>query len=335
MNNRLLILLLLSALLVSCSVSRKAGQIMTVTGLVQKSEMGATLTHEHVLVDFIGADQANETRYDRDTVFENVLPFLLEVRGLGVKTFVECTPLYLGRDPVLLKRLSEKSGLHILTNTGFYGANNNKFIPEEMKMKAAEDIAGIWIDEWKSGIGNTGVRPGFIKIGVDGGPLSEFHSRLVKAAAITHLKTGLAIASHTGAHVPAFQQMELLIESGVSPDAFIWVHANSEKDLSKLVEGAGNGAWISLDFLSEENVSDIVSIIKYLNEHNCLHKVLLSHDAGWYDPGKAGGGNFRGFTTLSRLLVPALKAAGFSQDQIDKLLIKNPANAFEIKVRRN
>ncbi|MGH8020026.1 MAG: phosphotriesterase, partial [Opitutaceae bacterium] len=41
---------------------------------------------------------------------------------LGVETLVECTPAYVARDPKLLARLSEASGLHVLTNTGLYGA---------------------------------------------------------------------------------------------------------------------------------------------------------------------------------------------------------------------
>ena len=35
----------------------EAPQIMTVTGPVAPAQMGQTLIHEHVLVDFIGADK--------------------------------------------------------------------------------------------------------------------------------------------------------------------------------------------------------------------------------------------------------------------------------------
>ena len=86
--------------------------IETVTGPIEADRLGLTLMHEHVLVDFIGADQVGPGRYDADQAFATVLPHLKQVRTLGCDTLVECTPAYLGRDPVLLKRLSEASGIH-------------------------------------------------------------------------------------------------------------------------------------------------------------------------------------------------------------------------------
>jgi phosphotriesterase-related protein len=60
----------------------------------------------------------------------------------------------------------------------------------------------------------------------------------------------------------------------------------------------------------------------------------LSHDAGWYDPAKENGGEFRGYTTLFEKLLPALRKEKFSEKEINQLLVINPARAFEIKVRR-
>ena len=77
--------------------------IMTVNGPVPSKEMGTTLTHEHVLVDFIGADSISKQRWNRDKVIEKVLPFLEQIKTLGCKTFIECTPAFLGRDPVFTK----------------------------------------------------------------------------------------------------------------------------------------------------------------------------------------------------------------------------------------
>lgn len=59
-----------------------------------------------------------------------VLPYLLEVKKHGVRTILDCTPSFLAKDPLLLKTLSEKSGIQILTNTGFYGAVGGKYLPD-------------------------------------------------------------------------------------------------------------------------------------------------------------------------------------------------------------
>src|SRR5918994_8017486 len=103
--------------------------IQTVRGVIPAGRLGITLMHEHVLVDFIGADEVSASRYDADQAFAAVLPHLQQARALGCETLVECTPAYLGRDPALLRRLSEASDIHILTNTGYYGAATDRYLP--------------------------------------------------------------------------------------------------------------------------------------------------------------------------------------------------------------
>ena len=80
--------------------------VMTVLGAVAPDALVVTLPHEHVMVDFIGAEKAGRDRYDADEVFETALPHLQQVRKLGCRTLVECTPAYIGRDAALLRRLS-------------------------------------------------------------------------------------------------------------------------------------------------------------------------------------------------------------------------------------
>ena len=75
-------------------------------------------------------------------------------------------------------------------------------------------------------------------------------------------------------------------------------------------------------------------IVAYLKQEKCLNKVLVSHDAGWYDPGKPEGGEFRGYTTLFRRLIPALEQEGFAESDIIQLIQHNPANAFSIGVKK-
>jgi phosphotriesterase-related protein len=314
--------------------TKEEGIIMTVNGPISSKEMGVSLIHEHILVDFIGADSITARRWDKSEVIDRSLPFLRQIKQLGCQTFIECTPEFLGRDPLLLKSLSDSSGLNILTNTGYYGAVNNKYIPQHAFFETADQLAARWILESDYGIDGSGVKPGFIKTGVENGNLSDFHKKLVVAAARTHLKTGLTIASHTGPAIPAFEQLDILHNEGVAPEAFIWVHAQSENDISTHVKAAKMGAWISLDGLSEDNLEDYVMMIKNLKENNLIKRVLLSHDAGWYDPGKKNGGDYRGYTTLFEKLIPFLRKENFSEKEINQLLVINPSEAFKIGVHR-
>ncbi|MBK1880079.1 phosphotriesterase family protein [Pelagicoccus mobilis] len=324
----------LALLLATHAIARP--QIMTVAGMIDAEDFGKSLIHEHILVDFIGAAETGYHRWDRAAAAKAMLPYLEELAPHGIQSFVECTPAYIGRDPILLKTLSDQSGLHIVTNTGYYGARQNKFLPEHAHTETADQLAARWTLEWTDGIEDTGIKPGFIKIGVDRGSLSDLHKKLVIAAAKTHLETGLTIASHTGPGPAALEQIELLKEHGVSPSAFIWVHAHNETDLSNHLEAAQQGAWISLDGIRFRSVERIFDQIENLRAHDHLDRILLSHDAGWYRPEEADpASKVRPYTDLFALLLPRLQEAGYTQNEIDQLLIRNPAKALTIQVRKH
>jgi phosphotriesterase-related protein len=251
---------------------------------------------------------------------------------------MECTPAYLGRDPWILESLSNKSGMHLLTNTGYYGAHGNRFIPSERLELTADELAQIWVDEFENGIEGSGVKPGFIKIAVDGSDtLSPVHHKIIRAAALAHLQTGLVIASHTGPDGPAFEQISVLQDHGVDPSGFIWVHAQGGS-LEGNIRAAELGAWVSLDNVnlnrepgSTYDVHWYAKRIRELKEAGYLHRVLISHDAGWFKPEEAGGGSFRGFTGIFTALIPALEQEGFTPEDIHHLLEVNPVNAFSIR----
>jgi phosphotriesterase-related protein len=315
------------------TATRSQATIMTVRGPIAMEQMGMTLPHEHVLVDFIGADQASPDRYDRDAVFEAVLPHVQQLRTLGGQTLIECTPAYLGRDPRLLEWLSEATGLHILTNTGYYGARDDQHLPAHAFSESADALAARWMRDWEEGLDGTDIRPGFMKIGVDSGPLSDVDRKLVQAAARAHRRTGLTIAAHTGPAVPAFEELDVLKREGVDPSAWIWVHAQAEQDTTRHVEAARRGAWVEFDGLGPDQIERYVALAAAMKEHGLLHRVLVSHDAGWYHVGEPGGGAFRPYDTVFTGLMPALSNAGFTDAEIRQVVVTNPAEAFAVRVR--
>ena len=309
-------------------LSRPTPTINTVTGPVSVSKMGLTLIHEHILVDFIGADKISSERWERAKVVAKMLPYLQNLKRLGVKTLVECTPAYLGKDPLLLRELSEKSGVQILTNTGYYGAVDNKFLPAHAHTETADQLADRWVREYETGIDETGIKPGFIKISVNPGPLSELHRKLITAAARTHKRTGLVIYSHTGPYVPAFEQIEVLKQEGVPAGAFVWVHAQGN-NMVHYARAVREGAWISLDGLDNNNVDNYAQTLLLMKENKFLHRTLLSHDAGWYDPAKPDGGTIdRDFTVLFTKLMPVLNRQGFTRKDWQQILVENPKLAL-------
>src|SRR3982750_1423343 len=129
--------------------------VETVRGPVPVAKLGSVLIHEHILVDFIGADKVSPGRYNTGEVLRTALPKLEALRNAGCSTLVDCTPEFLGRDVALLRRISEASGLHILTNTGYYGANGGKHLPSYALEETAEQLAARWSAEVRNGIDGT------------------------------------------------------------------------------------------------------------------------------------------------------------------------------------
>lgn len=318
-------------------------QIMTVNGAIKSEEMGLSLIHEHIMVDWIGADSTGYHRWDRNEIVERAFPYLNELKDYDVTTFLDCTPAYLGRDPYVLKKLSDSTGIHILTNTGYYGSGNNKFVPENAMSASPNDIAAHWIKEYDHGIDGSGIKPGFIKISVENQDnLSQMHENLVRAAALTHLETGLTIVSHTGTDGPAMAQLKVLNDMGVSPSAFVWTHAQNGT-MNGYLQAASLGAWISLDNIKDQpsddpkkpnGISWFVKTLRELKANGILDHILISHDAGWYDIGEKNGGGYRGYTDLFTKLIPQLMENGFTQKDIDLLLKENPKRAYTIHIRK-
>ena len=298
-------------------------------GLAAQSARGraATLIHEHVIVDFIGAAQWKPGRYDPAQVFAAALPHLKDLYAAGCRAMVEATPEHIGRDAALLGRLADASGIDIIPVTGIYGAGNQKFIPDFARTETAGQLAARWQREAGSGIGEAGIRPGLIKTGVNNAPLPEIERKLVLAAALAHKATGLTVASHTSTGKAALEQLDIFAAAGAPPQAFIWVHAQNEKDHALHLRVARAGAWVEFDGIRENTLDWHLECVRTMKDAGLIGRTLISQDSGWYHVGEPGGGAYRGYTLLFREFVPRLKAAGLAAD-VDRLLIENPARVL-------
>ena len=335
--------LALSSALLGANAAETPDQVMTVTGLIPAADLGRTLVHEHVAVDFIGAARTSPDRYDSQLAFELARPHFERLRRDGVKSLVECTPRFIGRNPDLLRRLSRETGLQVLTNTGWYAAVNHRFLPPEAQTESVDQIADRWKREWTDGLDGTGIRPGFLKLGTGNGPLPAVDAKLVRAAARVHRTSGLPIAIHTGDGAAALDELKLLREEGIRPDALIWVHAQNDPGPVQ-IEAARMGTWISLDgySLSGPNVLRYPAMIVAHREAGTLNRVLLSHDDGWAVEGDApsgnkltlfGNGNPTPYSSIFSQLIPDLRARGFTDADVQQLLVVNPRSALTLRPR--
>ena len=315
----------------------KRAEIITVTGAIAPRRLGVCLTHEHVMSTF-GAEPSERAQYDQAALMNQVLPYLKQIKRLGCQTIVDCTTAYFGRDVGLLQRLSQQSGVQIITNTGYYGAADDRYVPDHAHRESAETIAQRWITEFREGIDGTDIRPGFIKIALDSGPVSAIDAKLVRAAALTHAATGLTIACHTGDNSEgAHRALTILQEEGVSPEAWIWTHANKVATIDAIVPAAQSGAWISLDgvqaspkndaYAEESAIDRHIRYLKAMKQRGFLSQVLLSHDGNSFPR----GGPIRPYDAIFTTLLPRLEKEGFTSSDVQQLLVDHPARAFVVR----
>ena len=304
-------------------------RVQTVTGPVAPDDLGITLMHEHVVADLRPPSERVPGDYDRADAVATALPHLKTLREAGCRTLVDPTPIHIGRDPEALRTLAERAGLNIVCATGVYGAADQRFIPEWARSESAEALAERYLEEIKEGIGDSGVRPGIIKTGVNAAtPLPDVERKLVRAAAAASKASGLATASHTGPAAGAFEQLRIIAEVGLDPARFIWVHTQNEADPEMHIEAARRGAWVEFDGVAEDSAERHLYFVRAMADAGFLDRVLISQDAGWYRPGPERGSKFRGYEYLLRAFAPKLRAAGFNAEEIDRLLIGNPARAL-------
>lgn len=314
--------------------ARKSKFIETVLGPIEPDSLGSTLPHEHVMCDFIGAEQTGRQRWDVTAVVNRMRPFLRELKSRGVTGFVDCTPAYIGRDPRVLRALAQQTGLHILTNTGYYGGAGDKFVPPHAHQETADRLSARWQEEWKQGIEGTGVKPGFVKIGVDEvdratGRLSSIDEKLVRAAARTSKQTGLAVVCHTGGGPAGLASTRIFIEEKANPARFIVAHSDRH-GLPVNQEVAELGAWVSFDAISRQPLEEHLALVEAMIQRHA-DRLLLSHDNGWFWVGQENGGEVRDFNYLHDHFQPACRRKGISEATLRQLTVENPAQAFAIR----
>ena len=318
--------------LAGCNTSDGEGfnrELFTVSGPVDAGEIGFALSHEHLMSNF-GLPIDETHNYDEAVLFEQVIPYAKKLHALGVHTIFDYTAAYFGRRADILKTISDSTGILIVTNTGIYGAANDRYIPDYAYLETPEELAARWADEFENGIDGTGIRPGFMKLAFDSGGPSEIDKKLFEAGVLTHLQTGMTIAVHTGSNPNAVHsQLEILDRHKVSPEAWIWTHANWHADTDFLLNVASRGGWISLDGVKEDNIDEYINRLEIFRREELLHKVLLSHDGDAWPM----GAEIRPFHAISTHLLPALRENGFTEEEIKLIFTKNPGMAYGIKIR--
>jgi len=315
---------------------------MTVTGPISSDKLGVTLMHEHFAFAFPGwyADDSLAP-YDREATEAVCLNALKDVKQIGVKTVVDATPADVGgRDPVLLKSLSEKSGINIIAVTGIYTETGGA--PGYYKWQSTmggrnleEDFYELFLKEITVGIGKSGVRAGLIKVATSDPTITAYEETVVKAAVRVSKETGVPIITHTDGATVGPAQQDLFLRLGANPKGIVIGHQNNAGDIGyPLSELQKPDFYIAFDrtnapLMPPGSEDNLISLVK----QGYGNRIMLSHDcilvwlgrpmtrpadwAEWYP------------TSVHKRLIPKMKAAGVTDEQIAAMLVDNPRRLFE------
>lgn len=297
--------------------------VETVLGAVDSSELGVTLSHEHVLVD-----QGNDLRnypwlFDLDATRRVLLEELQQAKAGGIESIIDLTTPDLGRNVRFVQEISREVGIHIVVATGIW-----RDVPRSFWTREPDDIADIFVREIEVGIDDTEIKAGAIKVANDMGGVTPEGELVLRGAARASIRTGCPISTHHWApEKVGLQQLAVFLEEGVPPHQVCIGHSADTDDVDYLDELLHAGVYLSLDRYPGSASSAMPwetrnATVQALIERGWVERLMLGHD---YAPRPVRVGadsapaNPTRYLFLSQVAVPAMQANGVSDEQIDMM----------------
>jgi phosphotriesterase-related protein len=301
--------------------------LITTLGPKTADELGMILPHEHIFVDLGPIAEENWRAATAEEVIPVMKPQIEAIQRQGITALVECTPVGVGRRADIDRAVSEATGLPVVVPTGIY---REPWVPD-WALQASEDELAEWMThELTDEIEESGVQAAWIKVSAGDDGITPAETKILRAAAKAGRATNAIIGSHTIRGRVVRDQLDILEEAGYTAQRFIWIHTQNEADFDLHLEMARRGAWIEYDSVGRGDFDDSwhVDHIRRVLDAGLGEQLLLSHDRGWYDPSKPGGGVPMPYTHLVDSLLPKLREAGIDDATIRQLTYDNPFRAY-------
>lgn len=300
-------------------------QLFTTLGPKSADELGMILPHEHVFVDLRTPETPGYAEAEVEAVVALMAPEIARIQALGVTALVECTTGGVGRRADIDLAVSQATGLPIVVPTGNY---REPWIPEWVKTATEAELEAWMVRELTQRFDEADYRAGWIKISAGDDDITELEARILRAAARAGAQTNAVIGSHTISGRVVLQQLDIVEAEGYRADRFISIHSQEEKDFGLNRAVAARGAWIEYDHVGRAPDAEVAGLIVKALEAGLERQLLLSHDLGWYDPAKPGGGTPRPYSHLGEVMLPRLRDQGIADTALVQLTHRNPFAAF-------
>lgn len=338
------------------------GRVQTVLGPIEPAALGTTLMHEHILWDIrppsqrgaevdqgpeidlcncwkINYGQVKAPRNAILTCEATASREIAELRAAGGRSVVELSCGGLAPDPEGLARVSRSSGVQIVMGCGHYV---DEYQDPANAARSVEDFAAEIVGQVFEGAWGTGVRAGIIgEIGCQA-PWTALERRVMAGALLAQAQTGAAVNVHPGRDPDQPQEVADFVRAhGADAGRVIISHIDRTIfDETRLLRLADSGVVVEFDLFGREaayyGLSDIdmpndatrLALIRVLIAHGHLERVVISHDICSRTRLTAFGGH--GYGHIFSNVVPMMRRRGFSQAEIDAILVDNPRRLLTI-----
>jgi phosphotriesterase-related protein len=318
--------------------------VPTSAGEVSVDDLGVVLMHEHVFIrtetlqwgwpGFGGWDEEGEVAAARER--------LAQLKRAGVDTILYMTIPGLGRDPALVTRAAEGTGLRVMFATGYYTLDwlpyafqfrgPGKFLDGDDRL-----LESLFERDVTKGIGDTGIRAAVLKLVTDVKGMTRDVTRLARAVANVSVRTGTVICTHANAATRrGLDQQRIFAECGVDLGKVVIGHSNETTDLDYLQKIIDAGSYVGWDRCGQSMDVPLDSQLDTLAElcyRGNASRVMLSHDKASFIDYWTGAEIDKvmpdwQYTYITSGVLPGLRDRGVPEEEIEQMLVRNPREFF-------
>jgi phosphotriesterase-related protein len=180
------------------------------------------------------------------------------------------------------------------------------------------------------GVGETGIKAGVVKAATSLNTMTVGEEKVFRAAALTHLVTGVPISTHTQNGTMGLEQLAILKSQGVNLSRVAVGHVDRKLEYDYHRAMLDTGAYLIYDQISKEKYvpdRDRVALLIRLVAEGYGDRIMLSGDFGRASYWTANGGG-PGLTYILWRFVPWLISEGVPREAVRAMVVNNPAKFF-------
>jgi phosphotriesterase-related protein len=310
--------------------------IETVQGPVEADELGLVLVHEHVRFRDEAVAEEWPGRYDEQLELDAALVAVNAAKERGVRTIVDPTAMFGGRDVRFIKRVADETGVRIVACTGIYSYD---YLPHYFANRDVDVMADHFVEDIEIGVQGTDIKAAFLKCAADAAGVTENVEKIHRAVARASVQTGAPIMAHS---MPAVstgpRQVDIFEEEGVDLARVQIAHCGDSEDVDYIEGLIDRGVYVGLDRYGLEMYLPIDkrnAVAAELLRRGHAQQLMISQDfcatIDWFPPEAAevfeGAGAIRNWsmTLVFDEVVPALRELGALDDaSFETIFVENP-----------